>query len=109
MIDDQSSREFGQHLVEEVLNGRITRRELLVRASIFGLSATAIGSLLAACGGSMSSSASSAYTRTGIDLAETSSIWERQGIILQGDPGAWDEGFIQGIAVIEAGGTWKAW
>lgn len=109
MIDDQLSREFGQHLVEEVLNGRMTRRELLVRASIFGLSAAAIGSLLAACGSSTSSSASSAYTSAGIDLVETSSIWERQGIILQGDPGAWDEGFIQEISVIEDGGTWKAW
>jgi peptide/nickel transport system substrate-binding protein len=58
MPDNQFSREYAQHLAEEVLNGRMTRRQLLVRASVFGLSATAIGSLLAACGGSSSSAAS---------------------------------------------------
>jgi peptide/nickel transport system substrate-binding protein len=52
MADDQFSREYGQHLVEEVLTGRMTRRQLLVRASVFGLSVSAIGSLLAACGSS---------------------------------------------------------
>lgn len=34
MAHDHLSRDYGQHLVEEVLNGRITRRELLVRASV---------------------------------------------------------------------------
>jgi oligopeptide transport system substrate-binding protein len=56
---DQSSEEYGQHLVEEVLSGRLSRRELLVRASVFGLSLSAVGSLLAACGGSSTSSAAS--------------------------------------------------
>lgn len=37
----------------------LTRRELLVKGSVFGLSATAFGSLLMACGGSDSSTASS--------------------------------------------------
>jgi len=56
--EDQYSREYGQHLVEEVLDGRMSRRQLLVRASVFGLSVSAAGSLLAACGGSGTSSSS---------------------------------------------------
>jgi hypothetical protein len=52
MDDQEYRREYGQHLVEQVINGKMTRRQLLVRASVFGLSATAVGSLLAACGSS---------------------------------------------------------
>lgn len=58
MSQDHDSREFGQHLVDEVLSGRMTRRQLLVRGSVFGLSMTAIGSLLAACGSSSTSTSS---------------------------------------------------
>lgn len=43
-----------RQLIDDTLNGRMTRRQLLVRASALGLSATAVGSLLAACGGSTS-------------------------------------------------------
>ena len=50
MTDENYAREYGEHLVEQVLKGRMTRRQLLVRASVFGLSATAVGQLLAACG-----------------------------------------------------------
>ena len=56
MADEQFRNEYADHLVEQVLTGRMTRRQLLVRASIFGFSATAIGGLLAACGSSGSSS-----------------------------------------------------
>jgi peptide/nickel transport system substrate-binding protein len=56
--------EYGQHLVEEVQSGRMTRRQLVVRASVFGFSASAIGTLLSACGGS-SSSASSTTSAAG--------------------------------------------
>jgi peptide/nickel transport system substrate-binding protein len=38
------------HLVGELLAGRMTRRELIVRATLLGLSASSIGALLAACG-----------------------------------------------------------
>jgi peptide/nickel transport system substrate-binding protein len=44
--------EYGEHLVERVVRGEMTRRQLLVRASVMGLSATAAARLLAACGGS---------------------------------------------------------
>jgi len=52
MTDEQYAREYGHHLVEEVLKGKMTRRQLIVRASVFGLSATVVGQLLAACGSS---------------------------------------------------------
>ena len=41
----------GTDLVKEVLEGKITRRELVRRGGLLGLSAAAIGGLLAACGG----------------------------------------------------------
>jgi peptide/nickel transport system substrate-binding protein len=56
MSDDRFRSDYADHLVEQVINGRMTRRQLLVRASIFGFSASAIGGLLAACGSSGSSS-----------------------------------------------------
>jgi peptide/nickel transport system substrate-binding protein len=52
MTDDQFRSDYAHHLVDEVRAGRMSRRQLLVRASVFGFSATAAGSLLAACGGS---------------------------------------------------------
>src|SRR6266849_3120821 len=45
MMDDPA-----HHLLKEILAGRITRRELIVRAAVLGLSASALGALLAACG-----------------------------------------------------------
>lgn len=52
MASEKYTREYGQHLVDQVMKGQMTRRQLLVRASVFGLSVTAAGQLLAACGGS---------------------------------------------------------
>ena len=60
MSDDQYRRDYAHQLIEQVNKGHMTRRQLLVRASVFGVSATAAGSLLAACGGSDSSSSPSA-------------------------------------------------
>jgi len=60
MTDDQYRREYAHHLIEQVNKGRMTRRQLLVRASIFGFSATAAGSLLAACGGGSTASSPAA-------------------------------------------------
>jgi peptide/nickel transport system substrate-binding protein len=45
VIDD-----YQVHLVEEVRAGRLSRRELIRRGSVYGLSLSAIGTLLAACG-----------------------------------------------------------
>jgi peptide/nickel transport system substrate-binding protein len=55
MTDDQYRRDYAHHLVEQVRNGQMTRRQLLTRATVFGFSLTAAGSLLAACGGDSTS------------------------------------------------------
>jgi peptide/nickel transport system substrate-binding protein len=68
MDDQQYRREYENHLVEQVINGKMTRRQLLVRASVFGLSASAVGSLLAACGSSGTSSASPSAAASGSAL-----------------------------------------
>ena len=57
MASEKFTREYGQHLVDQVLKGQMTRRQLLIRASVFGFSVTAAGQLLAACGGGTSESA----------------------------------------------------
>jgi peptide/nickel transport system substrate-binding protein len=62
MTDEQYRREYGQHLVDMVKRGQMTRRQLLVRASVFGFSATVAGQLLAACGSSTSSSGGGSAT-----------------------------------------------
>jgi peptide/nickel transport system substrate-binding protein len=56
--DTPFQREYADHLLHQVLEGRMTRRQLLVRASVVGLSATLVGQVLAACGGSSSPSSS---------------------------------------------------
>jgi len=43
--------DYEYHLVEEVRAGRMTRRDLVRRATVFGISAPTIAALLAACGG----------------------------------------------------------
>ncbi len=43
--------DYEYHLVEEVRSGRMTRRDLVRRATVFGLTAPTIAGLLAACGG----------------------------------------------------------
>jgi peptide/nickel transport system substrate-binding protein len=57
--DTPFQREYADHLLHEVIEGRMTRRQLLVRASVVGLSATLVGQVLAACGSSSSSGSSS--------------------------------------------------
>jgi hypothetical protein len=58
-------REYEYHLVEEVRAGRLTRRQLIVRGTVAGLSASSIGTLLAACGGSSSSKSTSTTAAAG--------------------------------------------
>jgi peptide/nickel transport system substrate-binding protein len=54
-----------RQLLQEVLAGRMTRRELLVRATVLGLSASSIGALLAACGASSPTATVAASPRPG--------------------------------------------
>ena len=52
-------KDLEYHLYEEAKAGRLTRQEVLVRASVLGVSASALGTILAACGTSASSNSSS--------------------------------------------------
>jgi basic membrane protein A and related proteins len=51
ITNSNTDLDHGRRLVGEVCSGRITRRQLVQRASILGLSLPAISALLAACGG----------------------------------------------------------
>ena len=44
--------EIGNHVIDEFVSGRLSRRDFIRRGSIVGLSIPAIGALIAACGGS---------------------------------------------------------
>ena len=59
MTDEQYRTDYAQHLIEQVNKGHMTRRQLLVRASVFGFSASVAGSMLAACGGDTTEEAAS--------------------------------------------------
>jgi ABC-type transport system substrate-binding protein len=62
--DTEFQLEFADRLAHEVLMGRMTRRELLVRAGVVGLSATLVGQVLVACGGASPSTSTTAATAT---------------------------------------------
>jgi len=60
------SGELPNHLIDELTAGRLDRREFLRRASVAGLSASAAGVILAACGGANSNGpAKSSTSATG--------------------------------------------
>ena len=54
--------ELENHYIDELVAGRLSRRDFLRRGSTIGMSATLLGTILAACGSSSSSSSSSAST-----------------------------------------------
>src|SRR5450755_1074763 len=51
--------ELENHYVDELLAGRLDRRQFLRRGAVIGMSTTAMGAILAACGGANSSSSAS--------------------------------------------------
>jgi peptide/nickel transport system substrate-binding protein len=55
--EDQS--DVANHVIDEFAAGRLTRRDFVRRASVVGISVPVLGSVLAACGSSSSSSAKS--------------------------------------------------
>lgn len=57
--DSEYQQDTVRRLVSEALAGRLTRRQLIVRGAVAGLSVTAIGQVLAACGSSTSGGGSS--------------------------------------------------
>lgn len=60
-MDDHSVR----HLYREILAGRLSRREVLRRATILGLSVPTVAALLAACGGGEETSTEAPTATTG--------------------------------------------
>jgi peptide/nickel transport system substrate-binding protein len=54
----QGQTELGNHVIDEFVAGRLTRRELLRRGALVGISAPVLGGVLAACGSSTSPSPS---------------------------------------------------
>ena len=56
--------ELENHAVDEFLAGHLSRREFVTRAAVFGMSATAIGSVLAACGSANKAPAGNASSST---------------------------------------------
>jgi peptide/nickel transport system substrate-binding protein len=58
----QSQGEIANHIIDEFAAGRLSRRDFIRRATVVGISAPALGSILAACGSSSSSSGSSSST-----------------------------------------------
>jgi peptide/nickel transport system substrate-binding protein len=53
----QGQGEIANHVIDEFAAGRLSRRDFVRRASVVGISAPLLGSILAACGSSASSSA----------------------------------------------------
>jgi len=61
----QRSAEAGNHLVDEFLAGRLTRRELLRRGTVAGLSLPVLGAILAACSSSSTTSTTAVRPKRG--------------------------------------------
>ena len=55
----QDQGEIANHIIDEFAAGRLSRRDFIRRATVVGISAPALGSILAACGSSSSSSSTS--------------------------------------------------
>jgi peptide/nickel transport system substrate-binding protein len=55
----QDQGEIANHIIDEFAAGRMSRRDFIRRATVVGITAPALGSILAACGSSASSSTSS--------------------------------------------------
>jgi peptide/nickel transport system substrate-binding protein len=62
---DRPLTDYEYHLLEEGRAGRMTRRELIRRASVAGISLPVLGAILAACGGGSSSSSSTTTAAAG--------------------------------------------
>jgi peptide/nickel transport system substrate-binding protein len=58
----QSQGEIANHIIDEFAAGRLSRRDFIRRATVVGISAPALGSILAACGSSSPSSGTSSST-----------------------------------------------
>jgi len=59
-VTDPSKSDYARHLADELMAGRLGRREFIRKATLFGLSSSAAAALLVACGGGGNGSPSAA-------------------------------------------------
>lgn len=64
----EGQTEVGNHVIDEFLAGRLTRRELLRRGALVGISAPVLGGILAACGSSTSPTTSTPAGKSGATI-----------------------------------------
>jgi peptide/nickel transport system substrate-binding protein len=64
----EGQTEIGNHVIDEFLAGRLTRRELLRRGALVGISAPVLGGILAACSSSPSSTTSTPAGKSGATI-----------------------------------------
>jgi peptide/nickel transport system substrate-binding protein len=65
----QDQGEIANHVIDEFVAGRLSRRDFIRRATVVGITAPALGSILAACSSSSSPSASASSSSTAAGAA----------------------------------------
>ncbi len=73
--------ELENHYIDELVSGRLSRRDFLRRGTTIGMSATLLGAVLAACGSSSSSKSSAAGTSSTSSAAATKGGMLRIGAV----------------------------
>ncbi len=76
----QDKGEIANHIIDEFAAGRLSRRDFIRRATVVGVSASALGPILAACSSSSSSSSSSTSTSSATAAAKPGAVI-RVGIV----------------------------
>jgi peptide/nickel transport system substrate-binding protein len=77
----EGQTELANHVIDEFAAGRLSRRDLLRKGSIIGLSAPLLGGVLAACGSSGSSASGTSTSGSGAAPAGKAGATIRVGII----------------------------
>ncbi len=76
----QGQGEIANHIIDEFAAGRLSRRDFIRRASVVGISAPLLGSILAACSSSSSSPSSSTSSSTSASAGGTPGAVIKAGI-----------------------------
>ena len=76
----QGQGEIANHVIDEFAAGRLSRRDFIRRASVVGISAPLLGSILAACSSSSSSPSSSSSSSTSASAGGTPGAVIKAGI-----------------------------
>ena len=77
----QGQGEIANHIIDEFAAGRLSRRDFIRRGTVVGISVPLLGSILAACGSSSSSSAAPGTSSTSSAAAGTPGAVIKAGII----------------------------